>query len=300
MLSLSALFKPDLELDMIINTNTPQQNFGKKCELTKVATGIADSLTTLGDDASSLALRMKNSDFKVANMLAEIIFPHIERIASSLRRKIAQTRVQNDDLVEAGCMGFMSAVQNYKPGERDFLNYAQFRIRGAMLEEIRVHAQEANLTSRGQYKMISKIKDVTQSVQGEATDFSDEMLADKLGVSTISIRHARENVKRVQSLDASLAPDSKFSGDLIEDPATNPFEVVVASELKLRMDEAFAEVLTPQEADILNLNFGRVDGEEVQIDAIAPKYSVTPNRISVTKRRALRILREETRLNQFS
>ncbi|MBI3597955.1 MAG: sigma-70 family RNA polymerase sigma factor [Nitrospirae bacterium] len=43
-----------------------------------------------------------------------------------------------DDLMNAGVIGLMDAVQKYDPmKETQFKTYAEFRIRGAMLDEIR-------------------------------------------------------------------------------------------------------------------------------------------------------------------
>ncbi len=46
--------------------------------------------------------------------------------------------VDFDDLVSAGLIGLMQALERYKPEKGfKFKTYAEFRIRGAMLDELR-------------------------------------------------------------------------------------------------------------------------------------------------------------------
>jgi RNA polymerase sigma factor for flagellar operon FliA len=65
------------------------------------------------------------------------MMPVVRRIASQLARRLPR-HVRVDDLVGAGCQGLMTAIARYD-GERAcaFEAYAEVRIRGAMLDELR-------------------------------------------------------------------------------------------------------------------------------------------------------------------
>lgn len=73
-------------------------------------------------------------------MLVQILSDHaylIKYIAQKIATKLPSS-VEFDDLFSAGVIGFMDAVEKYDP-ERDnkFKTYAEFRIRGAILDELR-------------------------------------------------------------------------------------------------------------------------------------------------------------------
>lgn len=73
-------------------------------------------------------------------MFVQILSDHaylIKYIAQKIATKLPSS-VEFDDLFSAGVIGFMDAVEKYDP-ERDnkFKTYAEFRIRGAILDELR-------------------------------------------------------------------------------------------------------------------------------------------------------------------
>jgi RNA polymerase sigma factor for flagellar operon FliA len=63
--------------------------------------------------------------------------PLVHRIALRLKRNLPPS-VELEDLISAGCVGLLSAIERYQ-AERglDFATFAEFRIKGAMLDELR-------------------------------------------------------------------------------------------------------------------------------------------------------------------
>ncbi|MCB9525792.1 MAG: FliA/WhiG family RNA polymerase sigma factor [Myxococcales bacterium] len=65
------------------------------------------------------------------------LMPLVQRLARRLRARLP-ANVELDELVSAGVMGLMDAVDNYDPErEQHFQSYAALRVRGAMLDELR-------------------------------------------------------------------------------------------------------------------------------------------------------------------
>jgi RNA polymerase sigma factor for flagellar operon FliA len=63
--------------------------------------------------------------------------PLIRYIASRLALRLP-AHISQDDLVSSGIIGLMDAIQKFDPGKNiNFKTYAEFRIKGAMLDELR-------------------------------------------------------------------------------------------------------------------------------------------------------------------
>jgi RNA polymerase sigma factor for flagellar operon FliA len=72
-----------------------------------------------------------------AEELARRMMPIIRRIAARLARRLPR-HVRIDDLIGAGCQGLMAAIARYDATRAaEFESYAEVRIRGAMLDELR-------------------------------------------------------------------------------------------------------------------------------------------------------------------
>ena len=63
--------------------------------------------------------------------------PQVKRIAYHLLARLPAS-VQVDDLIQAGMLGLLEATRRYDPAQgASFATFAEPRIRGAMLDEIR-------------------------------------------------------------------------------------------------------------------------------------------------------------------
>ena len=72
-----------------------------------------------------------------AAAVTRAFLPLVRRLARRLRARLP-ANVELDELVSAGVMGLLDAVDNYDHArEQHFQSYAALRIRGAMLDELR-------------------------------------------------------------------------------------------------------------------------------------------------------------------
>src|SRR5664279_6192535 len=71
------------------------------------------------------------------NAYAAKFFPYIEKVARRLARRLP-AHVEIDDLISSGVIGLMEAAERFDPSRVDrFEAFAEFRIRGAMLDDLR-------------------------------------------------------------------------------------------------------------------------------------------------------------------
>jgi len=63
--------------------------------------------------------------------------PHVKRIVQRIAVYLPQS-VEINDLLNVGVIGLIQAVERYDPArDNKFMTYAAFRIRGAVLSELR-------------------------------------------------------------------------------------------------------------------------------------------------------------------
>src|SRR3954465_10546000 len=71
------------------------------------------------------------------NEYAAKFFPYIEKVARRLARRLP-AHVEIDDRISPGAIGLMQAAERFDPSRGDrFEAFAEFRIRGAMLDDLR-------------------------------------------------------------------------------------------------------------------------------------------------------------------
>ncbi len=85
-----------------------------------------------------------------------------------------------DDLISVGLMGLLEALKNYDHGRAKLKTYAEIRIRGAMLDELRAF----DWVPRSQKKKINKLKETYTSLEkklGRAPE--EDEIAEALNIS---------------------------------------------------------------------------------------------------------------------
>ncbi|MCA9665498.1 MAG: sigma-70 family RNA polymerase sigma factor [Myxococcales bacterium] len=100
---------------------------------------------------------------------AQQYMPFVQRIARRLVRRLPET-VELDDLISAGTIGLMEALERYdENGGRSFETYAEFRVKGAMLDELR-RLDPLNRATRGAQRRIEKCQREIIAQTGSAPD----------------------------------------------------------------------------------------------------------------------------------
>jgi RNA polymerase sigma factor for flagellar operon FliA len=87
--------------------------------------------------AESQIKTLDKQDYTLRNQIISEYLPYVNRIVNRIATHLPPT-VETDDLVNVGIIGLIQAIERYDP-KRDnkFMTYAVFRIKGAVLSELR-------------------------------------------------------------------------------------------------------------------------------------------------------------------
>lgn len=210
-------------------------------------------------------------------------FPYVEKVARRLARRLPG-HVQLDDLISSGVAGLMEAADRYDPRRLDrFEAFAEFRIRGAMLDALRVN----DTLSRDMRHLSNELRDATRRLEAQLgrTAEPDE-IARELGID-VDAFYARQ-----KKLSGSSVVSIEDAGpDLLERvsdrAATDPFEAAARRQLVERLSEAI-EDLPDRQRKVLSLLY--VDG--MTMAAAGDILGVTESRVCQIHGEAAKALRE--------
>src|SRR5438876_3301770 len=135
-------------------------------------------------------------------------FPYIEKVARRLARRLP-AHVEIDDLISSGVIGLMEAAERFDPKRVDrFEAFAEFRIRGAMLDDLR----SRDTLSRDMRRLSNELRDATRRLEAQLGRTPDhEEIAKRLGVGV------EELYARQQKLSGSSVVGIDDAGpDLLE------------------------------------------------------------------------------------
>ncbi len=208
-------------------------------------------------------------------------------LARQLHARLPQ-HVELDDLVSAGTVGLLDAVKRFD-GEKktQFRSYAQYRIRGAMMDSLRA-ADWSPRTLRRQARLIEQAKQ-TLAAQGlQAPD--DQQTADQMGVPLATYRQLVSDLKRLElgSLQTERHEDAgeqvidSVPAPASEDPLFRCLQGETWETLK-----AAIEALPEKERLVLNLYYY----EELTMKEISEVLGVVGSRVSQLHASAVQRLR---------
>src|SRR5215467_6282181 len=164
-------------------------------------------------------------------------FPYIEKVARRLARRLP-AHVEIDDLISSGVIGLMEAAERFDPKRVDrFEAFAEFRIRGAMLDDLR----SRDTLSRDMRRLSNELRDATRRLESQLGRTPDqEEIARRLGVGVDEL-YARQ-----QKLSGSSVVGIDDAGpDLLErtgdQSADDPFEIASRREMMQRLVSGIGE-----------------------------------------------------------
>ena len=210
-----------------------------------------------------------------------LIIEHLE-IARRISLRVARrcpSWVTADDLVAAGMLGLAEAAERYDDTRQEpFLVFAEKRIRGAVLDELR----RGDIMPRRSRQMARKIGAVLADLERRfGSEVTDEQVAEALGVSVVEYREHLEHLVHVTvgSLD-QLEHDPRASDD------ASPRQRSERHELLGRVRPALA-TLGQRDVLVLSLYYN----DELTYVEIAEVLGVTTSRVCQLHGRAIARLR---------
>jgi len=214
------------------------------------------------------------------------MLPTVRRIAHQLARRLPR-HIRIDDLVGAGCEGLVAAVARFDPtrGE-EFESYVEFRIRGAMLDELRA----CDPLSRDQRAHANRIVAATRALVSRLgrAPAADEIAAE-LGVP---LETYWEWLTAAATGATSLYSDEEhdWSAQLCDSRAESADDLLARKELKQALNRAIA-ALPERLRRVLDMHY--VDG--LTLRQIGALLGVSESRVCQIQSEAVRRLREACR-----
>ena len=199
--------------------------------------------------------------------------------------------ISKEDLVSAGLIGLIEAYHRYDPSKNvKFKTYAEFRIKGAMLDEIR----KLDIIPRSVKSKISDFEERLRKLYQELGRMpEDEEIAEFMELSLEEYYKFLESIKGITFIDIEnlkqrfleLEEEDIFNfiaGDQKEDP----FEKYALKELQEKLEKAL-DCLSEKERLVLALYYY----EGLTMKEIAKILDYTESRISQIHNKAILKLR---------
>ncbi|MCB0393607.1 MAG: FliA/WhiG family RNA polymerase sigma factor [Bdellovibrionales bacterium] len=243
--------------------------------------------------SSSLLKKYKEDPHKLTADQKDKLIMEYAPLIKFIAQKIAirlPSNIELDDLISSGVIGLMDAIEKYDPSrDNTFKTYAEFRIRGAILDELR--AQDwVPRSVRDKAKLLDRTLVKLEADLGRTA--TDEEVAEKLNI-TIDEFHDLVNQVRPVSL-LSIDDQATFSNvdkksimNILDGcKISNPFNQLNLKTVKEIVTRSIMELPEKQRL-VLSLYYY----EDLNLKEIGKVLRVTESRVSQLHAQAVSRLR---------
>jgi RNA polymerase sigma factor for flagellar operon FliA len=221
--------------------------------------------------------------------------PTIKYIAQRIAARLPP-HISLDDLINAGVIGLIDAIEKYDPSrDNTFKTYAEFRIRGTMLDELR-NLDWVPRSVRQKEGALERAYGELERTLGRSAH--DEEVAALLGIGIEEFYVWCNQVKGVSLLSLEAPGLRSTDGETLNlmdlvstDTAKSPAQLVQAHRLKALVAEAIDD-LPYQEKVVISLYYY----EELTMKEIGKVLDITESRVSQIHTKSILHLRSKLKL----
>jgi RNA polymerase sigma factor for flagellar operon FliA len=225
------------------------------------------------------------ADFTPAEQesIARHYAPKVKYLAVRLKARLPRN-IDLNDLISAGSMGLVESFSKFKPDlSVKFDTYAESRIRGAMLDELR----RMDWFPRSLRQKVRQLDGaIAQIEQATGRSPSEEELAGLTGLSAKDVREGLEALQNQICFSLDTLENLLIGGE--GDKRGEPFTETSSKEMLAKVADLI-EQLTPREKLVLSLYYS----EELNMREAAEVMGITEGRVSQLHSQALSKLRKE-------
>jgi RNA polymerase sigma factor for flagellar operon FliA len=231
-------------------------------------------------------------DFTKRDRLIMEHAPLVKYIAHRIAMRLPP-QIDIDDLINSGVLGLMDAIEKFDPSkEVKFKTYAEIRIKGAILDELRA----MDWIPRSIRKVINRLVDAYHELEQQlGRPAKDEEIAEQLGLKMDEFYQLLKQSAGVPlvSLDGLVDHEEKKRSVLscLEDPkSANAFGILGLNEMKDVIAKAIDD-LPKKEKQVVSLYYY----DELTMKEIGKVLNLTESRVSQIHTKA--VLRLKVRIN---
>lgn len=194
-----------------------------------------------------------------------------------------------EDLVSNGAIGLLEAAEKFDPTRQNqFSTFADYRIRGAMLDAIRA-MDETSRYSRDQAKSINNAKKTLEYQLGRSVEGTE--VAEYLGMDLDSYYLLESKVQSISHVSLDMEADesrASFIEVLADETSLDAEELMMNEDFRQQVRQAIMG-LTEKKRDCILLYYAR----SLNLSEIAEVFAITPSRVSQILNAARQDLREQ-------
>lgn len=217
---------------------------------------------------------------EIANSREQILQEHLPLVRRVVQRLAVRKppHIELDDLTSWGVVGLLDAIAKYDPGkEAMFSTYAQFRIRGAILD----HLRSLDWVPRSVRQKAGLIEKVTHQLEGRfGRPPTEEEIAEEMG---LSIAEYQDLLTKVGEMSLFSLEDlgfgtgeERFSQEIDpEEDEADPLRSLLSHERVSLVAEAISR-LPEREQLVVNLYYH----EELTMKEVGTVLKLTESRVS--------------------
>lgn len=214
----------------------------------------------------------------------------VKRIAHHMYAKLPAS-VEVDDLIQVGMMGLADAISKYDSQHgAQFETYANQRIRGAILDELR-STDWMSRTSRKEQKIIEKA--IQKAEQQLGRDPGEQDIANEMGISISAYQEMLFKSRGTQllyleDLTGEVNGDEEFLDRYVSDSESDPFHMLENQNMRQSLIDAIG-LLPEREQNIMSMYYE----QEMNLKEMAEVLGITDSRVSQLHSQAIARLRQK-------
>ncbi len=218
--------------------------------------------------------------------------PHVKRIVQRIAVHLPQS-VETDDLFNVGVIGLIQAIERYDPAwDNKFMTYASFRIRGAVLSELRSR-DYISRTNRRNVRELEKTYLKLEQKKGRHVE--DHEIVKEMGISFEQFYKIKQmsNVSIISLEKMGYSSDKKrasLSKMLISNQDEDALNMTGIKEAKAAIAKTIEE-LPEKEKLVISLYYM----DELTMKETGKVLGITESRVSQLHSKAITRLRAKLR-----
>lgn len=252
-----------------------------------IVTDLATRPSESPKSVATLRLGSLTNDESEFQRLLETHLPRVRSIVERIRRRLPNS-IEADDLYSIGVTGLVAAARNYKPAqERSFGSYANTRIQGAILDELR-RMDCMSRTNRSKAKRLgSAISKLEQEHGGSVCQAS---LLTEMHLTEVELAELQEDVREVRFVsldeDQGESEDQSLHDIIPDDSSVSALEVLERKEILSLLAQRMTKLPEIQKK-VLAMYYH----ENMKLAEIAASFQLTESRICQIHTQAVGVLR---------